>query len=50
MWHKRPSLSIFAKAGHFTSIGVTALNGQPVMHVVIAKGKKRELLVKSGVQ
>ena len=38
------------KAGHFTSIGVTALDGQPVMCVVIVKGKRRELSVESGVQ
>ena len=38
------------KTGHFTSLGVTSLDGSPIMCVVIIKGKKREVLVESGIE
>ena len=37
------------KNNHFTVLGVTSLDGKPVMCVVIIKGKKREILVESGL-
>ena len=37
------------KHNHFTVLGVTSADGNPIMCVVIIKGKKRDVLVESGV-
>ena len=36
-------------ARHFTTIGLTALDGNPVICVVIVQGKKRDILVEAGI-
>ena len=41
---EEPYQSIATKANHFTCLGLTLLDGQPLMCVVIIQGKKRDLV------
>jgi hypothetical protein len=44
-----PKTPATKKDKHFTCLGLTALDGQPVMCVIIIDSKKRDLLVETGV-
>ena len=46
---EEPYQSIATKAKHFTCLGLTLLNGDALMCVIIIQGKKRDVLIESGV-
>ena len=46
---EQPYQSIATKANHFTCLGLTLLNGEALLCVVIIQGKRRDILAEAGI-
>ena len=47
--NEQPYQTVATKSNHFTCLGLTRLDGEPLMCVIIIQGKRRDVLVEMGI-